>query len=377
MDEIHDELEKDRIAVPEKLINHYKIYENRIEKIKFVINYLEQKPDNKTIVFFNTCASVIYYHKLLSEYFKRFGKGNISKSMWIIHGEMKQKRRLANLAEFSAAKAGIIFVTDVFSRGIDIPTVNWIIQVDPPQDPSCFIHRIGRTARKGLDGNAVILLLECEREYIQYLSMRSIKMIEYSESDFSEKKFDEKSFQKFHNNVKEILFSDKDYILKGSRAYVSFIRSYKEHKLASIFKFNEIDPRETAISFFLFAIPKIEELLKWKGNWKIGTDEEITRCQETEFKDENKKKQHKEKLTILLKKREKEEEVKQGKRDKADKEHRQKKVRSHAARQRAKHRDYDNELEALQDDVKLMKKLKTGKMTKAEYEKETERLDKT
>jgi len=128
--------------------------------------------------------------------------------------------------------------------------VNWIIQVDCPQDPSAFIHRIGRTARKGMDGSALVLLLEYEKEYIEYLEMRSIKMLEYSKEEHKEKTFDEKSFDKFHNHIKEIMFSDKDFMLKGSRAFVSFIRSYKEHKLASIFKFDDIDPRETAKSFF-------------------------------------------------------------------------------------------------------------------------------
>ena len=377
MQGLNQETEANKISIPEKLVNYYKIYDNRIDKIKFVINYIEEKSDHKTIVFFNTCASVVYYYKLLTTYFKRICKKNIAESIYFCHGEMKQKKRQKNLEDFTEAETGVIFVTDVFSRGIDIPTVNWIIQVDCPQDPSAFIHRIGRTARKGMDGSALVLLLEYEKEYIEYLEMRSIKMLEYSKEEHKEKTFDEKSFTKFHNHIKEIMFSDKDFMLKGSRAFVSFIRSYKEHKLASIFKFDDIDPRETAKSFFQFAIPKIEEFMKWKGDWKIGTEEEIKKCQEVEFKDENKAKQYSEKMTTMLKKREKEEDFKQGKREKAEKEHKQKKVRSHAARQRAKHREYDNELGALQDDAKLMKKLKTGKISKAEYEKQTEKLDKS
>ena len=52
----------------------------------------------------------------------------------------------------------MLFATDVIARGIDFPEVNYIFQIDPPQNPEFYIHRIGRTARRGLEGNALILL---------------------------------------------------------------------------------------------------------------------------------------------------------------------------------------------------------------------------
>jgi ATP-dependent RNA helicase DDX55/SPB4 len=152
--------------------------------------------------------------------------------MWIIHGEMKQKTRLKNLDEFSKCEAGVIFATDVCARGIDIPTVNWIIQVDPPQDPMSYVHRIGRTARKGLDGEAVILLLESERGYLGYLESRSVGIAPLTGEIWGDQKVGEKSLVKFRTQVKEILLGDKDFLVKGSRAFVSFIRSYIEHKVS-------------------------------------------------------------------------------------------------------------------------------------------------
>jgi ATP-dependent RNA helicase DDX55/SPB4 len=222
----------DRLAIPEKLVNYYKIYESRVEKIAYVFKYLESCTKNKTIIFFNTCASVQYYNKLFKEYFGRWGKGNIKKNMWMIHGEMKQKIRLKNLDEFSKCEAGVIFATDVCARGIDIPTVNWIIQVDPPQDPMSYVHRIGRTARKGLDGEAVILLLESERGYLGYLESRSVGIAPLTGEIWGDQKVGEKSLVKFRAQVKEILLGDKDFLVKGSRAFVSFVRSYIEHKVS-------------------------------------------------------------------------------------------------------------------------------------------------
>ena len=88
-----DQLAEDRLAIPEKLVNYYKIYTSRLDKIYYILSYLESFQKNKTIIFFNTCASVQYYNKLFSEYFLKYGQGNIKKNMWMIHGEMKQKIR--------------------------------------------------------------------------------------------------------------------------------------------------------------------------------------------------------------------------------------------------------------------------------------------
>lgn len=72
---------------------------------------------------------------------------------------MKQSKRIANYNKFNEAGAGIMFATDVIARGIDFPEVDLIIQVDVPQDPNFYIHRIGRTARKGLVGHVNLLCL--------------------------------------------------------------------------------------------------------------------------------------------------------------------------------------------------------------------------
>ena len=48
--------------------------------------------------------------------------------------------------------------SDVLARGADFEGVNFILQVDPPQNPEYFIHRIGRTARGGSNGDAILFL---------------------------------------------------------------------------------------------------------------------------------------------------------------------------------------------------------------------------
>ena len=73
-----------------------------------------------------------------------------------------------------ALHAGCLLCTDVAARGLDIPDVEWILQLDAPQDPDAFVHRVGRTARMGRTGNARIYLLPHEATYVEFLRLRKV-----------------------------------------------------------------------------------------------------------------------------------------------------------------------------------------------------------
>lgn len=86
-----------------------------------------------------------------------------------MNGEMKQAKRMSVFTEFNQKESGILFATDVIARGIDFEKIDSIIQIDIPQDPNFYIHRIGRTARQGKEGNALVLVDETEKPYIDFL----------------------------------------------------------------------------------------------------------------------------------------------------------------------------------------------------------------
>lgn len=94
------------------------------------------------------------------------------------------------------------------------------------------------------------------------------------------------------------MLTDKDFIIKGSKAFVSFMRSYKEHKLASIFKINELDFPEIARSFFLFKMPFIKEFKETSEvKVKIASEHELALLEKVEFKNKNQEKMIREKIT--------------------------------------------------------------------------------
>jgi len=59
--------------------------------------------------------------------------------------------------------------TDVMARGVDIPEVNWVIQYDPPNNASSFVHRAGRTARVGKSGSSLVMLMPNEDAYVHFI----------------------------------------------------------------------------------------------------------------------------------------------------------------------------------------------------------------
>ncbi len=75
-----------------------------------------------------------------------------------IHGDLKQSRRDRVIQDFRNRKHRILVATDVAARGLDIPHIEHVINYDMPQVPEDYIHRIGRTARAGAEGEAVNLL---------------------------------------------------------------------------------------------------------------------------------------------------------------------------------------------------------------------------
>ena len=93
-----------------------------------------------------------------------------------LHGKMKQSQREAALADFARVTGGCLLCTDVAARGLDIPGVDWVIQFDAPQDPAAFVHRVGRTARMGREGSALLFLAPHESSYVEFLKVRHINV---------------------------------------------------------------------------------------------------------------------------------------------------------------------------------------------------------
>lgn len=108
----------------------------------------------KAIVYFNSTAEVTLaasiFHKL-SGGFKR-DKPLHGMRAYEIHSKLSQAQRTRAADDFRFAKAGVLLSSDVTARGMDFPNVTHVIQIGLPRDRESYIHRIGRTARAGKEG---------------------------------------------------------------------------------------------------------------------------------------------------------------------------------------------------------------------------------
>lgn len=83
-----------------------------------------------------------------------------------LHGDLNQNQRTGALDLFKAGRRSILVATDVAARGLDIPSVDIVINYDIPVDSKSYIHRVGRTARAGRSGKSISLVSQYDLELI-------------------------------------------------------------------------------------------------------------------------------------------------------------------------------------------------------------------
>jgi ATP-dependent RNA helicase MSS116 len=118
----------------------------------------------KAIVFANTFAEIELYHEVLFQHFRSSG---IQLPVNKMHSRLTQMQRSTTSQRFREARTGILIGTDVVARGMDFPGVTHVIQLGlPPSDPrDSYIHRVGRTARAGKEGDSWIFIPDSEARF--------------------------------------------------------------------------------------------------------------------------------------------------------------------------------------------------------------------
>ena len=178
--------------------------QNNYEKrMAYLINILKQKKLNRTIIFFNTKQDC---HKCVL-YFNQF---NIN-SCVELHGDKSQTERIKSLDDFQKGNVDFLLATDIAGRGIDIEKVKCVINFQMPLIGERYIHRVGRTARKGYVGEAITICDDKERLLIKKIFKKEkvdikLKPIKISNEDI---KVLYKKIIRIKNDIENKLIEEK------------------------------------------------------------------------------------------------------------------------------------------------------------------------
>ena len=89
------------------------------------------------------------------------------KSIEVMHGDIAQNQREVTIKRFKEGKFNTLVATDVASRGLDLPHVDLIVQIEPPKEVETYIHRAGRTARAGKSGTCITFFMKKTQSLVQ------------------------------------------------------------------------------------------------------------------------------------------------------------------------------------------------------------------
>lgn len=180
-----------------------------------------------------------------------------------LHGSLSQQMRTATLRHFASnnnsttkGKHLIMLCTDVASRGLDLPHVGTVVEFDPPFSVEDHLHRIGRTARAGRSGSALLFLLPGEEEgymdYIKQCHPLGWKLLKFDQDilkpsftaihvnrsdrkaskdiDTSKKILDwDTNATTWHLNIERRILEDSQFKNLAIKGYSSYVRAYATH----------------------------------------------------------------------------------------------------------------------------------------------------
>ncbi|XP_058126701.1 ATP-dependent RNA helicase DDX47 [Anopheles ziemanni] len=141
----------------EKLLQYYIFIPAKYKDV-YLVHILNELAGNSFMIFCSTCSNTVRTALVL----RALGLAAVP-----LHGQMSQNKRLAALNKFKSQSRQILISTDVASRGLDIPHVDVVLNLDIPMHSKDYIHRVGRTARAGRAGQAITFVTQYDVELYQ------------------------------------------------------------------------------------------------------------------------------------------------------------------------------------------------------------------
>ncbi|KAJ3374388.1 ATP-dependent RNA helicase dbp7 [Allomyces arbusculus] len=215
----------------------------------------------KAIIFFSTRAAVDFYYAAVAHLF------SADLSVHKLHGSMDANERKATMAAFNAksspATRHVLITTDVAARGLDLAGVDLIVQYDAPADVAEYVHRVGRTARAGRKGAAVLFLAPHEVEFATtVLADDGMKKVELADRAARALKvtpdtWERTAVRKWGMPLEDWVWRDKHAKRLATEGFQGYVKGYATYPAAlkSIFHVRKLHLGHLAKSFGLRDAP--------------------------------------------------------------------------------------------------------------------------
>jgi len=236
----------DRQATPAALKQSYSVVPLPM-KLDVLWSFVRAHLKHKTICFFSSCSQV----RFVDAVFRRMQPGL---SVMALHGKIKPVKRTLVYQDFVRKPAAVLLATDIAARGLDFPAVDWVVQVDCPEDAASYIHRVGRTARYTQGGNALLLLVPTEAE--AFLRELAEHKVDVERSKVNPARQSESVTPK----LRSMLASDVALKELAQKAFKTYLRSVHLQPNKVVFDARQLPMSDFAASLGLPKAPRVRFL---------------------------------------------------------------------------------------------------------------------
>lgn len=231
-----------QLWLPKSLEQNY-VQINLEDKLNMLWSFIKSHLQAKILVFVS-CSKQVHF---IYEAFRKLQPGI---PLMKLHGRQKQKARLETTVKFTQSKNCCLFATDVVARGLDFPAIDWVIQLDCPEDVATYVHRVGRCARFGRKGKSMLMMLPSELEFINKLESKKIEI----------KKLNVKKskIKRVQDQIQSLCFESTELKYLAQKTFISYCKSVYIQKDKSVFKIDELPLDKFASSLGLPGMPKLK-----------------------------------------------------------------------------------------------------------------------
>lgn len=236
-------------STPETLKQKYTVIDLD-QKLTFLWSFIKRHKKSKILVFIATCKQTRFIHDL----FCRMKPGISINSL---HGGLHQHKRMDIYNKFHDVRHCVLLATDVASRGLDFPDVDWVVQLDCPEDVTTYIHRVGRTARLDRPGRALMALMPNEKNHM-------LKELARSKVPIEEVPTRDKHLFNIGPSVESHLVRDVNLKEEAKRAFKCYIKSLLNSRFRKFSDPSKLDLKAYAKSLGLEVTPRVRVLERRK-----------------------------------------------------------------------------------------------------------------